>query len=128
MWVFVAAVAFSLAAVPAFANDSTAELGAGGLIYVNTEEIEMRSEDLTIAMEEVRVRYEFANISDHDVSTLVAFPLPDIKGGIDLMQAVPTEDPINFLGFQTLVDGAPVAAQVQQRASALGVDQTALLI
>jgi hypothetical protein len=43
------------------------------------------------------------------------------------MQAVPTEDPVNFLGFRTTVDGVPVAAEVQQRVSALGVDQTALL-
>jgi hypothetical protein len=127
MRTLIAAVAFSLSALPALANDSTAELGAGGLIYVNTEEIEMRSEDLFISMEEVRVRYEFVNVSDHDVSTLVAFPMPDIKGDIDFMQAVPTEDPVNFLGFRTTVDGAPVTAEVQQRVSAMGIDQTAVL-
>jgi hypothetical protein len=128
MRTFIAAMIACLSAAPTLANDSTAELGAGGLVYVNTEEIEMRSEDLFISMDEVRVRYEFANVSDHDVSTLVAFPMPDIKGSIDFLQAVPIEDPVNFLGFKTLVDGQAVEANVQQRASALGIDQTALLI
>ena len=128
MRTFFAAIAFSLSALPALANDSTAELGAGGLIYVNTEEIEMRSEDLFISMDEVRVRYEFVNVSDHDVSTLVAFPMPDIKGSIDFMQSVPTEDPVNFLGFRTTVDGQAVEASAQQRVSAMGIDQTAVLV
>jgi hypothetical protein len=128
MRTLIAAFAFSVFSAPALANDSTAELGAGGLIYVNTEEIEMRSEDLFISMDEVRVRYEFVSVSDHDVSTLVAFPMPDIKGGIDFMQSVPTEDPVNFLGFRTTIDGQAVEASVQQRVSALGVEQTAVLI
>jgi len=116
-----------LCAVPAAANDSTAELGTGGLVYVTTDAVEMRSEDLFVSMQEVRVRYEFVNTSDHDVTTLVAFPMPDIKGDIDFMVAVPVSDSDNFLAFETTVDGKPVEAKLQQRVSALGVDQTALL-
>jgi hypothetical protein len=112
---------------PALANDSTAELGAGGLVYVTTEAIAMTSEDLFISMDEVRVRYTFENKSDRDVTTLVAFPMPDIKGSLDFMEAVPVDDPVNFLGFRTTVDGKPVEAKVQQRASALGIDQTEFL-
>ena len=95
-----------LCAGPAAANDSTAELATGGLAYITTDAVEMRSEDLSISMDEVRVRYEFVNTSDHDVTTLVAFPMPDIKGDIDFMVAVPVDDPENFLGFQTTVDGS----------------------
>jgi hypothetical protein len=116
-----------LCGAPAAANDSTAELATGGLAYITTDVVEMRSEDLSISMDDVRVRYEFVNTSDHDVTTLVAFPMPDIKGDIDFMVAVPVDDPENFLGFETTVDGEPVQAKVQQRVSALGVDQTALL-
>ena len=94
-----------LCGAPAAANDSTAELATGGLAYVTTDAVEMRSEDLFISMHEVRVRYEFVNTSDHDVTTLVAFPMPDIKGDIDFMVAVPVDDPENFLGFETTVDG-----------------------
>jgi hypothetical protein len=120
-------VSACLLAWPATANDSTAELGAGGLAYVTTDKIGMRSEDLYISLDEVRVRYEFENISDEDVTSLVAFPMPDIKGDIDFMAAVPVEDPENFLGFETSVDGEPVETSVQQRVTALGVDQTELL-
>jgi hypothetical protein len=116
-----------LCATPALANDSTAQLAAGGLVYVTTDAVEMRSEDLFISMQDVRVRYEFVNTSDRDVTTLVAFPMPDIKGDIDFMVAVPVEDSDNFLGFETTVDGKPVEAKIQQRVSALGVDQTALI-
>ena len=127
-----AAVALPLAAslllaAPAIANDSTAELGAGGLAYITTDKIRMRSEDLYISLDEVRVRYEFVNTSDEDVTSLVAFPMPELKGDIDFMQAVPVDDPENFLGFETTVDGVPVATKVEQRVTALGVDQTETL-
>lgn len=114
-------------AAPAWANDSTAALSTGGLVYVLTEDIEMQSEDLYISLDEVRVRYTFENHADHDVTTLVAFPMPDIQGSIDFMVSIPVEDAQNFLGFKTMVDGKPVETKVQQRASALGIDQTALL-
>jgi hypothetical protein len=126
----IASLAMLLAAasvVTARANDSTAALSTGGLVYVLTEDIEMQSEDLFISLDEVRVRYTFENHADHDVTTLVAFPMPDIQGSIDFMVSVPVDDPINFLGFKTLVDGKPVETKVQQRASALGIDQTELL-
>ena len=116
-----------LLATPALSNDSTAELGAGGLVFVTTEAVRMKSEDLFLSMEEVRVRYEFQNVSDKDVTLLVAFPMPDIKGSVDFLEVVPVEDTENFLGFSTTVDGTPVTAKVQQRVSALGIDQTAYL-
>lgn len=122
------ALAAFLFAAPAFANDSTAELGAGGLVYVTTEAVRMKSEDLFVSMDEVRVRYEFENVSDADVTSLVAFPMPEIKGDLDFMESVPVDDPVNFLGFATTVDGVPVQAEVQQRVTALGVDQTDYLM
>lgn len=112
---------------PALADDSTAELATGGLAFVQTDDITMQSEDLFVSMTAIKARYEFVNTADHDVTTLVAFPLPDIKGDPDLGIAVPIDDPVNFVGFKTVVDGAPVSTQVQQRVSALGVDQTELL-
>lgn len=119
--------AAAMPAAPASANDSTAALAAGGLVYVPTEDIEMQSEDLFISLDEVRVRYTFENHADHDITTLVAFPLPVIQGSIDFMASIPVEEPVNFLGFKTLVEGKPVETKAQQRAFALGIDQTALL-
>jgi Domain of unknown function (DUF4424) len=69
------AAAFAVFAFgPAFADDSTAELATGGLAFVQTDDIEMQSEDLFVSMTEIRASYEFVNTSDHDVTTLVAFP------------------------------------------------------
>eukprot|EP01035_Chromulina_nebulosa_P002425 gene2425-3273_t len=58
-----AAVLAALIAAPVLANDSTAELAAGGLVLTKTDAIEMRSEDLFISAEAVRVRYVFINTS-----------------------------------------------------------------
>ena len=125
----IALVAASFIAVaPALANDSTAEMATGGLIFVRNENVEMRSEDLSISAKEVNVRYKFFNKSDKDVTVLVAFPMPDIRvDEADQNIAVPTEDPVNFLAFVTTVNGKPVTTQVEQRVLAVGIDRTKML-
>jgi hypothetical protein len=116
------------AASQARANDSTAELAAGGLVMTRTAAIAMRSEDLRISAAEVDVRYRFANTTRRDVTVTVAFPMPDVTTeGFDDMTAVPTEDPVNIMGFETRVDGAPVRAEAEQKAVKNGVDHTAYL-
>ena len=117
-----------LIAGAASGNDSTAELAAGGLVLTKSPAIEMRSEDLFISPGLVKVRYKFANTSASDVTVTVAFPMPDITTqGVDDMLSIPTKNAQNILGFSTLVDGQPVAAQVEQKALKDGVDQTAYL-
>ena len=116
------------AAMPALANDTSAELATGGLIFVRNENVEMRSEDLTISAKEVNVRYRFFNTSDKPVTVLVAFPMPEIRiDEPDQNIAVPTEDPVNFLAFTTTVNGAPVKTEVEQRVTAAGIDRTQML-
>lgn len=125
-----AVAAVSLLAGPAAANDSTAELAAGGLVLTRTDAIVMKSEDLYISADEVRVRYVFVNTSGKDVTTRVAFPMPDI-GGPDFFfhdTNIPGgEDPANLLAFRTLVDGKAVNMAVEQKAFTEGVDRTAWL-
>jgi Domain of unknown function (DUF4424) len=100
------AAAIVVAAAPALANDSTAELSTGGLVFLRTPDIEMRSEDLFISTQQIRVAYRFFNHADKDVTTLVAFPMPGITvSGPDDNIAAPTEDAKNILGFATKVDG-----------------------
>jgi hypothetical protein len=126
--VVVLAIALTYFAPIARANDTTAELATGGLIFVTTDAVEMRSEKLFISTQQVRVTYEFFNKSDKDVTTLVAFPLPEIRiASQDDNVAVPTEDPSNIFGFKTSVDGVPVKAEVDQRVTAMGVDRTQYL-
>jgi Domain of unknown function (DUF4424) len=55
------------------ANDTTAELPTGGLIFTKSNDIEMLSEDLFVSMKEIRVRYRFYNHTGRDVVTRVAF-------------------------------------------------------
>ena len=96
-------ISLALAVVPALANDSTAGLTTGGLIFVHNDNVEMRAEDLSISAKEVSVRYRFFNKSDKDVTVLVAFPMPEVRlDENDSNISVPTEDPVNLLGFTQL--------------------------
>jgi hypothetical protein len=120
-------VAAALAA-PAGANDSTAELATGGLVLTRNDDIEMRAEDLLVSAREIRVLYRFFNKASRDVSVLVAFPMPDV--GIehqDQNVSVPTEDPVNLLGFVTRVNGRAVEAKAEQKVIAAGLDRTEML-
>lgn len=112
-----------LACAPAFANDTSAELGTGGLIFTRSDAIEMKSEDLFISRDDVRVAYKFQNTTDADVESVIAFPMPDIESSPYANVAIP-EAGDNFLGFTVTVDGKPVTPQLDQRAFAGEVDVT----
>ena len=115
-------------ATPSRANDSSAALSTGGLTLTRNDVIEMDSEDLFISKQAIRVAYRFRNPTAATVTTLVAFPMPDIDvSGPEENVAIPTEDPANFLDFRTRANGAPVVAQVEQKVFAGGVERTALL-
>jgi hypothetical protein len=116
-------------ATPALANDSTATLSTGGLVLLKTDDIEMRSEDLFISQEKVRVVYRFFNKSAKDVTTTVAFPMPDLDfSDRNSDVSIPNPDSQNFLDFQTIVGGRPVTAEIEERAFATdGTERTELL-
>jgi hypothetical protein len=125
--IILAATLAAALASSALANDSTAELAAGGLVLTRTDAIVMKSEDLYISAEEVRVRYVFLNTSGKDVTTRVAFPMPDFGGPEFFFHPtnIPNEDaPANILDFTTKIDGKAVKMEVEQKAFALGVDRT----
>jgi len=110
------------------ANDSSAELATGGLIFVPNQHVEMRAEDLFISAEKVQVRYRFFNKSQNDVTVLVAFPLPEVRVfEQDENLALPTDDPVNIFAFKTTVDARPVATEVEQRVTAFDIDRTKYL-
>ena len=117
-----------LTGAPALANDSSAELTTGGLVLAKSADIETRSEDLAVSAKAIVVRYRFFNHGPKDLTTTVAFPMPDIVwDGPDTNIAVPQPDSPNFLDFRTTVDGQPVAAGNEQKAFAKGADITARL-
>ena len=122
------ALILTCTAPAALANDTSAELATGGLVFVANDDIEMRSEKLFISARQVRVTYEFFNKSDHDVTITVAFPLPEIRvANQDENIAIPTQDPVNIFGFATTVDGRPVKTEIEQHVTAKGVDRTQYL-
>jgi len=122
---YVLTVALALSAAPALANDSTAELGTGGLILSRNDAVAMQSEDLFISPEKVTVDYVFHNNTDKDVSAIVAFPMPDISGDPEEMPAIPENQSDNFLGFEVTIDGAPAKPELEQKVFALGIDISA---
>jgi Domain of unknown function (DUF4424) len=110
----------------ATANDSSAELAAGGIVLTKNSDIEMRSERLHISSQQIRVRYHFYNASPKDVTILVAFPMPDITIEDSATNiSIPIHSPDNFLRFATSVNGAPITARVEQKIYVGDVERTA---
>ena len=120
-------VAAALAPVGAFADDSSAALAAGGLVFTKQADIRMASEDLFISPKQVKVRYEFVNDGKKDVQTVVAFPLPDIDVREFWYEPLGTTigTAPNFMGFALTVDGRKVEAKPDERALLDGRDITA---
>jgi hypothetical protein len=98
------------------ANDSEANLAAGGLVLAKNNAIELRSEELFISPKEIIVDYIFYNRTKRDVEITVAFPL-DFSFDEEEPIAIPT-------GFTTEVNGAAVKTQVEQRVFAAGKEHT----
>lgn len=111
-----------------FANDSSAQLAAGGLVFTKNVDVEMKSEDLFISQDKIKVHYVFFNKSPNDVKTVVVFPIPVIKANFENENVViPVNTSDNYLGFETKVNGQPVKAQIEQKALVNGVDYSELL-
>lgn len=118
------AVAAGWLAAPAAANDSTASMGAGGLVLRRTDGIAMLSEDLYLSAREVRVAYRFLNHTDQDIETIVAFPMPDIEPGYHGDMGGRLEDPAHLVPFITWVGDRAVRTEVEFKAVLNGVDVT----
>lgn len=121
----------SLALLPllagsAFANDSVAEIGAGGLILVHADAVTMAKEDLYVSPSKVKVDYVFHNNTDKDVTYLVAFPMPDIdpQDYAEISNGVPFPNADNFLDFKVTVEGKEVVPDVEIKALSAGLDIT----
>lgn len=124
---YILTAVLALSPAPAFANDSVAELGTGGLILSRSDAVAMQSEDLFISPEKVTVDYVFHNNTDRDVEAIVAFPMPEISGNPEEIPAIPENQSDNFLGFEVTIDGAAVKPQLEQKVFALGIDISAEL-
>jgi hypothetical protein len=112
----IAALVPALGSSSSVANDSSAELSVGGLIFSRSDDVSVESEALKISPKLVSVRYQFFNRKTEPVTLTVAFPLPDIDLSEGEMLSLPDNDPTNFVGFKTRIDGKPINFTMQQNA------------
>lgn len=122
-------IAAALLALPlnAYANDSTAAVGVGGLELRQNDAISMDSEDLFISRTLVKVKYRYTNSSNKDVETLVSFPLPPIPWGIAPYLSEQGYPDWNNLRFSTKVDGKTATLTRVDRVEIGGKDVSARL-
>src|ERR1700759_4659088 len=87
---------------PVWANDSSAAMAAGGLELVKNDHVRMVSEVLRIAPRLVEADYVFENTGSTDVTTEVAFPLPELSLTRKYFSPlnIPFEGELNFVGFR----------------------------
>ncbi len=127
---WIAAAMTIVAADAAWANDSTAAMGAGGIVLTESADIRMASEDLFVSREQIRVRYQFVNEARAPITTRVAFPLPvaDMHELSDIDVGWPTEKGDNVIDFRVIVDGRAVTPELERKAFLKNQDVTAHLV
>lgn len=103
---------------PLHANDSSASMAAGGLELVKNDHVRMVSEILRIAPRLVEVDYIFENTSNTDVTTEVAFPLPEISQTAWYYSPlnIPFGKDSNVVGFRVWIDGRELKPDREIRA------------
>jgi hypothetical protein len=103
---------------PLHADDSAAAVGAGGLALIKNDQVRMVSETLRIAPRLVEVEQGFENTGSSDVTTEVAFPLPDLdhEDIANVPVNIPFRRSANFVGFQVSIDGREIKPDIEVRA------------
>ncbi len=122
------ALAFSIALClmpAAYANDSVARVGAGGLELLKTDDIEMVSEVLEISTSKIKVTYHFLNTSDKDIKTIVAFPMPAFDMGAVFSEDKRNQKPLD--SFRVHANGVLVPIEKNRAFLIDNIDVTARL-
>ena len=124
-WVGLAVLAAMLGGPMAQANDSTARVGAGGLVLQKSSDIRMVSEHLSISVKRIEVEYRFRNDSARAIDTVVAFPMPEFHWDPEQDATWRNIGPVE--SFQVDVDGKPAVVRAERKALLDGRDITAQL-
>ena len=107
VWVCLASLStFSLA------NDSTGYVGTGGIQYLKNAQIAMQSEDLFISKKLIKVDYVYKNLSKHDITETVLFPLPRID---NFFEADFAHTEALLKSFKIIVDGQDIKPTMHVR-------------
>ncbi len=107
--------------VPAFADASeAAAVPAGGIQFKKGKNISMEREDLFISLDKIEATLVFKNHSHKNITTLVAFPVPEYY--LD-----PTGHSAKFEDFSVNINGKKIKHQIDKRAVLKGKDVTDVL-
>ncbi|MES2768218.1 MAG: DUF4424 family protein [Bdellovibrionota bacterium] len=106
----------------AMANDGYSAIGAGGIVFKKSSNIEMLTEVLTISKMNVNVKYEFINrVGEAEAKktekALIAFPMPEMSCGYWGKSNAPED-------FSVVVDGKKVEYRKEVKAFKDGQDVT----
>ena len=105
-----------------YGNDGAASTAASGIQLKKEARISMEKERLFISENKITVEYEFLNVTDRDVTTEVAFPLPPYEE-----KYLDNDQPQLIRDFRVWVEGREVKYQSDVKAMFHGVDYSALL-
>jgi hypothetical protein len=111
---------------PGIANDEASGVAAGGVVPRQEQRISIKKERLTIKNSgeysccTIEVEYEFLNESNEDVTTVVAFPMPEYYFAL-------VGPPGEFRDFKVWINGRDQKYQTEFRAMVNGKDYTETL-
>lgn len=104
-----------------YANDSAAAIAAGGIQLTRQENISMEKEELFISKDKITVAYEFRNVTDKDITTEIAFPIPEF-GVLSTLHGIPS-----FGDFKVFINGKSIFYETEIKAFIKGKDVTSIL-
>ncbi|TCB74661.1 DUF4424 family protein [Acinetobacter sp. ANC 4177] len=106
------------------ANDSTGYVATGGVQYLKNKDIQMFSEDLFISKKNIKVDYQFKNLSNKDVTETVLFPLPIVENFFE-SDFADTEKLLK--SFKVQVNGKTIQPEMHVRTFIYKDEKTALI-
>jgi len=114
-------------------NDGAAEVALGGIRLKQESRVAMVKERLYISKKKVRVEYEFINVADKEITTEIAFPLPEYSCDLFWREITRTHKGDDWwegeeIPFKVTVDGMDLPYKTEIRATLGGKDITDTLI
>ena len=105
-------------------GQATREIAGGGLLFVNDPNLLIEQHDVIIDATEISLTYVLQNVGTDERALVVAFPMPELDMAAVGDQAIglPAPESSNFVAATFTVDGAPIPVEIEQRATAIGLD------
>jgi len=106
----------------ALANGAWSEFPAGGVIFKADEDISIAREDLEVALERIRVRYEFRSSAGGPLERTIGFPMAKVPlddspdNYPDRSWAAEGQDVRNYMAFEVVVDGKQLTPKLHEYA------------